>query len=86
AMARLLLLCKENPEEDKEFLSPTFETARQIVEGMREMAKEAARLTDRLSIEKGGSVEQSIADIRQVLEEMHRLEDAEKELELHNQV
>lgn len=85
AMARLLLLSKETPEEDKEFLSPTFETVRQIVEGMREMAKEAARLTDKLSIEKGGSVEQSIVDIRQVLGEMHRLEDAEQELEVHNQ-
>lgn len=82
AMARLLLIAKDCIAAGTDFLAPGFESARDLTEQMREMAKESERLTDKLRIEgPGGSLAAPAEDLRQALAEAKRLEAAEEELE-----
>ena len=79
-MAKLLLLAQDAQSVDNSFLSPSFEGARQIVENMRELAKESEKLADRLRIE-AADPSAPADELRSTLAEIRNLTEAEEELQ-----
>ena len=83
-MAKLLLLAQDAQSVDTSFLSPSFEGARQIVENMRELAKESEKLADRLRIEAVDPLAPA-DELRSTLAEIRNLTEAELELQQYSE-
>jgi hypothetical protein len=80
AMLRLVLATQHNRVAGADFLSPTLDPAIGLVEEMREMARTARRMTDKL-IHHGGIESGSATEIQDALLEMRRLEQAQDEVQ-----
>lgn len=80
SMLRLILATQQHNVAGVEFLSPSLDAAIALVEEMREMARTAKRMTDKL-LQQGDSTSGAGNEIQDALAEMRRLEAAQDEIQ-----